>query len=59
MGGVKNWLMEMQEYSWYLLDKYQTPVAQDKFIEKYGESQLPVFEQERERTADDEADWLY
>ena len=50
MSGVKNWLMEMQEYSWYLLDKYQTPVAQDKFIEKYGESQLPVLEQERERT---------
>ena len=59
MGGVKNWLIEMQEYSWYLLDKYQVPVAQDKFIEKQGESQLPVFEQERERTSDDEADWLY
>ena len=49
MSGVKNWLMEMQEYSWYLLDKYQTPVAQDKFIEKYGDCLLYTSPSPRDR----------
>ena len=45
MSGVKNWLMEMQEYSWHLLDaETNINTARETFITKYGETQLDVFD---------------
>ena len=49
MSGVKNWLMEMQEYSWYLLDKMQEEElslthTRQLFIDKYGTNQVDVFD---------------
>ena len=46
---IKNWLMEMQEYSWYLLDKMQEEEltlthTRQLFIDKYGTNQVDVFD---------------
>ena len=46
MSGVKNWLMEMQELSHYLIDTMQVDEARKHFINKYGESQVSVFNDE-------------
>ncbi len=46
MSGVKNWLMEMQEYSHYLIDTMTVETAREFFIKKYGESQVNVFNDE-------------
>ena len=46
MSGVKNWLMEMQEYSHYLIDSMKVEMAREFFIKKYGESQVNVFNDE-------------
>ena len=35
MSGVKNWLMEMQEYSQYILEVRDVPTARKMFIDKY------------------------
>ena len=35
MSGVKNWLMEMQEHSHYLIDTMQVDEARKHFINKY------------------------
>lgn len=47
MGKVKNWLMEMQEYSWHLIDEIaEQNITQDQaredFVAKYGQSQVTV-----------------
>ena len=34
MSGVKNWLMEMQEYSHYLIDSMKVEMAREFFIKK-------------------------
>tara|TARA_R100000742_G_C4271630_1_gene90602 strand:+ start:661 stop:828 length:168 start_codon:yes stop_codon:yes gene_type:complete len=45
MSGVKNWLMEMQEYAEYLLDdETDLDRARFRFVEKYGENQLDIFD---------------
>ena len=59
MGGVKNWLMEMQEYSQYILDVHDLPTARQMFADKYGQSQLSVFEDEVERFYDYENTYAY
>ena len=46
MSGVKNWLIEMQEYSHYLIDTMTVETAREFFIKKYGESQVNVFNDE-------------
>ena len=46
MSGVKNWLMEMQEYSHYLIESMTVETAREFFIKKYGESQVNVFNDE-------------
>ena len=46
MSGVKNWLMEMQAHSHYLIDTMQVDEARKHFINKYGESQVNVFNDE-------------
>ena len=46
MSGVKNWLMEMQEYSHYLIESMTVEMAREFFIKKYGESQVNVFNDE-------------
>jgi len=46
MSRVKNWLMEMQEYSHYLIDTMQVDEARKHFVNKYGESQEHVFNDE-------------
>ena len=46
MSGVKNWLIEMQEHSHYLIDTMQVDEARKHFINKYGESQVSVFNDE-------------
>ena len=43
MSGVKNWLMEMQEYSHHLIESMTVETAREFFIKKYGESQVNVF----------------
>lgn len=45
MSAIKNWLMEMQEYAEYLLDN-ETDLdgARFRFVEKYGENQLDIFD---------------
>tara|TARA_R110000796_G_scaffold62469_1_gene144104 strand:+ start:352 stop:588 length:237 start_codon:yes stop_codon:yes gene_type:complete len=47
MGQVKNWLMEMQEYSWHLIDEMadrniSLEQARETFVAKYGQAQVPV-----------------
>jgi hypothetical protein len=47
MSGVKNWLMEMQEYSWHLIDEIadrniSLEQAQETFVAKYGQAQVTV-----------------
>ena len=47
MSGVKNWLMEMQEYSWHLIDEMAErnmtlDQAREDFVAKYGQSQVTV-----------------
>jgi len=46
MSKIKNWLMEMQEYSQYLLEGATPEIAKEFFIKKYGESQAHVFDKE-------------
>lgn len=46
MSGVKKWLMEMQEYSQYLLEGATPDMAKELFIKKYGESQAHIFDKE-------------
>ena len=46
MSGVKNWLMEMQEYSHHLIESMTVEMAREFFIKKYGESQVNVFNDE-------------
>ena len=46
MSGIKNWLIEMQEYSQYLLESATPEIAREFFINKYGESQVHVFDKE-------------
>tara|TARA_R100000426_G_scaffold3156_1_gene5404 strand:- start:37 stop:348 length:312 start_codon:yes stop_codon:yes gene_type:complete len=46
MSGVKNWLMEMQEYSHHLIESMTVETAREFFIKKYGESQVNVFNDE-------------
>ena len=43
MSGVKNWLMEMQEYSHHLIDTMQVDEARKHFVNKYGKAQEHVF----------------
>ena len=47
MSGVKNWLMEMQEYSWHLIDEMadrniSLEQARETFVAKYGQAQVTV-----------------
>ena len=47
MSGVKNWLMEMQEYSWHLIDEIayrniSLEQARENFVAKYGQAQVTV-----------------
>ena len=47
MGQVKNSLMEMQEYSWHLIDEMadrniSLEQARETFVAKYGQAQVPV-----------------
>ena len=47
MSGVKNWLMEMQEYSWHLIDEMadrniSLEQARENFVAKYGQAQVTV-----------------
>jgi len=47
MGQVKNWLMEMQEYSWHLIDEMadrniSLEQAREFFVAKHGQSQVTV-----------------
>jgi len=49
MGQVKNWLMEMQEYSGHLLNKMEEEElsllhTRQLFIDKYGSGQVDVFD---------------
>ena len=59
MSGIKNWLMEMQEYSQYVLEVRDVPTARKMFIDKYGQSQLSVFEDEVERAYDYDNTYTY
>ena len=48
MGQVKNWLMEMQEYSYHLLDRVTEKEltykeAKEKFVAEYGNNQENIF----------------
>ena len=49
----------MQEYSQYILEVRDVPTARKMFIDKYGQSQLPVFEDEVERAYDYENTYTY
>tara|TARA_R110000744_G_scaffold194813_1_gene313754 strand:+ start:246 stop:536 length:291 start_codon:yes stop_codon:yes gene_type:complete len=47
MGQVKNWAMEMQEYSWHLIDEMadrniSLEQARETFVAKYGQAQVTV-----------------
>lgn len=47
MGQMKNWLMEMQEYSWHLIDEIDDDIitideARQQFVDKYGQAQVTV-----------------
>jgi len=47
MSRIKNWLMEMQEYSYHLLDEMEDDIitideARQQFVDKYGETQVTV-----------------
>ena len=59
MGQVKNWLMEMQEYSWHLIDEMaeqnMTPdQAREDFVAKYGQSQVTVL---NDMIAENDDEW--
>ena len=48
MSGVKNWLMEMQEYSYHLLDRVTEKEltykeAKENFVAEYGNNQEEIF----------------
>jgi|TARA_R100000656_G_scaffold78140_1_gene57542 hypothetical protein len=48
MGQVKNWLMEMQEYSYHLLDRVVDKEltykeAKENFVAEYGNNQEDIF----------------
>ena len=48
MGQVKNWLMEMQEYSYHLLDRVTEKEltykeAKENFVAEYGNNQEEIF----------------
>jgi len=48
MGQVKNWLMEMQEYSYHLLDRVTEKEltykeARENFVAEYGNNQEEIF----------------
>ena len=59
MSGVKNWLMEMQEYSWHLIDEMadrniSLEQAQETFVAKYGQAQVTVL---NDLIADNNDEW--
>jgi len=59
MSGVKNWLMEMQEYSWHLIDEIadsniSLEQAREDFVAKYGQSQVTVL---NDMIAENDDEW--
>ena len=59
MGKVKNWLMEMQESSWYLIDEMAEQnmtldQAREDFVAKYGQSQVTVL---NDMIAENDDEW--
>tara|TARA_R110000764_G_scaffold32363_1_gene73441 strand:- start:5 stop:247 length:243 start_codon:yes stop_codon:yes gene_type:complete len=59
MSGVKNWLMEMQEYSWHLIDEMadrniSLEQARENFVAKYGQAQVTVL---NDLIADNNDEW--
>ena len=59
MGQVKNWLMEMQEYSWHLIDEMadrniSLEQARETFVAKYGQAQVPVL---NDMIAENDDEW--
>ena len=59
MSGVKNWLMEMQEYSWHLIDEMAEQnmtldQAREDFVAKYGQSQVTVL---NDMIAENDDEW--
>ena len=59
MSGVKNWLMEMQEYSWHLNDEMAEQnmtldQAREDFVAKYGQSQVTVL---NDMIAENDDEW--
>ena len=59
MGKVKNWLMEMQEYSWHLIDEMAEQnmtldQAREDFVAKYGQSQVTVL---NDMIAENDDEW--
>ena len=59
MGKVKNWLMEMQEYSWHLIDEMAErnmtlDQAREDFVAKYGQSQVTVL---NDMIAENDDEW--
>lgn len=39
MGRMKNWLMEMQEYAYALLDEHEAVRAREEFLHRYPNQQ--------------------